>query len=176
MKIISVRQHPEIAAQAIAYIQSKWASPESMPVYEDCITQSLRSDSPLPQWYLLYDGDDIIGCVGLITNDFISRMDLWPWACALFVEEQHRGKGYGARLLARAGEDAKRSGFPCMYLCTDLSGYYEHHGYQFVGFGHHPWGETSRIYTIELQGCDQSAPQAERECSTKTDTGLSLEK
>ena len=150
MKIVSVREHPAIAAQAIAYFQSKWATVESLPVYEDCILQSLHSPSPLPQWYLLYDGERVAGCAGLVTNDFISRMDLWPWVCALYVEEAYRGQGFGALLLARAAEDAKHYGFGSMYLSTDLHGYYEHYGYQYIGIGYHPWGEKSRIYGIDL--------------------------
>ena len=150
MRIISVREYPAIATQAIAYIQSKWATAESMPVYEDCILQCLHSESPLPQWYLLCDEERIAGCAGLVTNDFISRMDLWPWICALYVDEAYRGNGYGALLLSQAAEDAKRYGFRSMYLCTDLRGYYERYGYQYIGTGYHPWGENSRIYGIDL--------------------------
>ena len=62
MKLISIKEHPEWKEQAIQYFQSKWASEQSMMVYEDCITHCISSISPLPQWYLLMDGKKIIGC------------------------------------------------------------------------------------------------------------------
>ena len=29
-------------------------------------------------------------------------------------------------------------------------GYYEKYGFNFIGMGYHPWGETSRIYKLDL--------------------------
>ncbi len=104
----------------------------------------------LPQWYLLMDNDVIIGCAGLITNDFISRMDLYPWVCAIYIEEEYRGNAYGSILLEQAKKDAKEGGFSHLYLCTDHIGYYEKYGFEHIGAGYHPWGEMSRIYSISL--------------------------
>ena len=68
MKVVNVRKKPEYREKAIAYFQSKWANENSMMVYEDSITRSITAKSPLPIWYLLLDGEEIIGCAGLITN------------------------------------------------------------------------------------------------------------
>lgn len=146
MKIISVQENPECMNQAITYFQNKWATEESMMVYEDSITHCTDISNSLPQWYLLMDEDKIIGCAGLITNDFISRMDLYPWVCALYVEENYRGNAYGSILLEKAKQDARNGGFNNLYLCTDHIGYYEKFGFEYIGIGYHPWGENSRIY------------------------------
>lgn len=150
MNIVSIRERPDLAAASIAYFQKRWASPDSMAVYRDCITACLHSPSPLPQWYLLLEGERIIGGAGLITNDFISRMDLWPWVCALYVEPDCRGHAYGGALLAYIKEDARRLGFRDLYLATDHVGYYERYGFTYLAQGYHPWGEDSRIYQASL--------------------------
>jgi len=150
MEIISIKKFPEYKDRAIKYFQSKWASPNSMEVYDDCITNCLTTISPLPQWYLLLDNDQIIGCAGLITNDFISRMDLYPWFCALYIEEEYKGNAYGSLLLEQAKIDAKTGGFSHLYLCTDHIGYYEKYGFEYIGIGYHPWGDSSRIYAVAL--------------------------
>lgn len=150
MKVISIKEFPEYKELAIKYFQSKWASPSSMKVYEDCITNCITTTSPLPQWYLLLENDKIIGCAGLVTNDFISRMDLYPWVCALYIEEEYRGNGYGSLLLEQAKIDARMGNFSYLYLSTDHIGYYEKYGYKYIDIGYHPWGDSSRIYAVKL--------------------------
>jgi len=144
-EIISVREQPDLARQAIAYVQSKW--PQVLPIiYEDCISHCLEAPAPLPQWYLLRLDGEIIGCSGLITNDFISRIDLYPWICALYIEEKRRGWAYGALLLEKSRQDCARFGFTSIYLATEHVGYYEKYGFRYIAQGYHPWGEESRIY------------------------------
>ncbi|MBT8303305.1 MAG: GNAT family N-acetyltransferase [Bacteroidia bacterium] len=149
MKIVSVRENPDYKEKAIAYFQKSWES--VLPViYEDSITHCINARDSLPQWYLLEKNEAIIGCAGLITNDFISRGDLYPWVCAIFVEEAQRGNAFGSLLMEKAKTDAKNAGFHYLYLCTSHIGYYEKYGFTYIGQGYHPWGEASRIYEIKL--------------------------
>ncbi|WP_277017059.1 GNAT family N-acetyltransferase [Flavobacterium lindanitolerans] len=106
MRILSVRQEPEYKDIAIKYLQQSW--PEVSPImYEDCISNCIGAEQFLPQWYLLEKDNEIIGCAGLITNDFISRGDLYPWICALYIDEEHRGNNYAALLLEKANRIRK---------------------------------------------------------------------
>ncbi len=149
MKIISVRESPEYKDVTIKYFQSKWTA---LPIiYEDSITHALTTPNPLPQWYLLEKEGKIIGCTGLVTNDFISRMDLYPWICGVYIEEKHRGNAYASLLIERAKEDTLKSGFFRVYLSTDHIGFYEKYGFKYIGQGYHPWGEESRIYEAVLK-------------------------
>lgn len=149
MEIVSVREHPAYEKQTIACFQNYWANEQSMKVYEDCIHHCLYAASPLPQWYLLMDGETLVGCAGLITNDFISRMDLYPWICALYIREAYRGHAYGSLLLDRAKKDAGNAGFSHVYLCSDHVGFYEKYGFTCIGTGFHPWGEDSHIFEAD---------------------------
>lgn len=149
MHILSIKTQPEYKEEVIAYFQKVWTfiSPR---IYRDCISNTIGSPNPLPQWYLLKDGEITVGCAGLITNDFISRMDLYPWICALYIEPEYRGKFYSKHLIDFIKSDALRLGFKTLYLSTDHVGFYEKLGFQYIAQGYHPWGEESRIYTIDL--------------------------
>jgi len=150
IRVANVRKYPEYKNRAIEYFQKHWASKDSLMVYDDCITHSISAKGPLPIWYLLLDDDKIIGCAGLITNDFISRMDLMPWLCALYVEEAYRGQNLGKMLIDCIKQDAAAAGMERLYLCTGHVGYYEKYGFEYIGDGYHPWGEQSRIYEYVL--------------------------
>lgn len=146
MNVINVKKQPEYRNRAIKYFQDKWASSESLKVYEDSISRSIKTASPLPIWYLLEEQGRIIGCCGVITNDFISCMDLYPWLCALYIEEDMRGRSLGKMLIDQAITDSRLAGFKSIYLCTDHTNYYEKYGFTFIGTGYHPWGESSKVY------------------------------
>ena len=77
----------------------------------------------------------IIGNYGLIMNDFISRQDLWPWLCALYVDEAFRGRAFGAQMLEHGIQESRRLDFDNLYLCTDHIGYYEKYGWLYIGNG-----------------------------------------
>lgn len=149
LKIISVREQKDYLNQAIVFLQESW-SEVSPIIYEDCITHAIHAENPLPQWYLLLKDDKIIGCAGLITNDFISRMDLYPWVCAIYISEKERGNNYASLLINRAKEDTKNFGFNYLNLCTDHAGYYEKFGFEYIGQGYHPWEEESKIYQLKI--------------------------
>jgi len=152
INIIAVREHPEYLDRAVDYFSSKWGVDRN--VYQDCIANSLDTESPLPRWYLMMKGEcgetpRIIGSYGLIVNDFISRQDLWPWLCAVYIEESERGKALASRLLEHGRKEAARLGFPTAYLSTDHVGLYEKYGWQYIGQGYGVSGRETRMYKAD---------------------------
>lgn len=144
IRIIAVRDNPKYVDRAADYFAAKWGVARC--IYLDSIGTSMSTNSHLPRWYLMLKDDEIIGSYGLITNDFNSRQDLWPWLAALYIEESERGSGLGARLLAHGVQEAARLGFETVYLFTDHIGYYEKYGWTYIGSGYGVDGEESRVY------------------------------
>lgn len=147
--IILVNDNPDFLDKSIDYFTEKFGIERR--IYEDCISNSITTKSNIPRWYLLIYGENIVGGFGLIANDFVSRQDLYPYLCALYIEEKHRGKKLGQELLLHARKEAKHLGFHKIYLCTDHIGYYEKYGWSYIGTGYHPWGEQSRLYEISTE-------------------------
>ena len=146
--IISVRECAEYVERAAKYFSSKWKVGYNL--YYDCIKHSITTPNPLPRWYLLANGNnEIVGSYGLITNDFNSRQDLWPWLCALYVEENKRGQKLGSMMLEHGKCEAKKLGFDALYLMTSHVGYYEKYGFSYFAKCYTP-GDEGRVYVTAI--------------------------
>lgn len=145
--IIGIRENPGFAEEAIQYFTKRWGIDER--IYRDCIMHSLTTSSNLPRFYLMIEGDQVIGGFGLITNDFVSRQDLSPYLCALYIEEDMRGMKLGSQLLEHGRKESSRLGFDKLYLCTSHNDYYEKYSWRFIGSGYHPWNDASKIYEAD---------------------------
>lgn len=143
-KIIKITEMPEIKEKAAKWFHEKWGVP--FEAYRESMEAALNGD-PVQQWYLCLDGDKIIVGMGVIANDFHDRKDLSPNVCAVYTEEEYRGKGICGELLGFVVADNKAKGNSPIYLVTDHTGFYERYGWEFLcmvqGNGER---EMSRMY------------------------------
>ena len=93
---ITLREKPELKDTAAEWFHQKWGVPKE--AYLECMTDYLGGKTE-NGWYLCMDGDQIIGGLGVIDNDFHDRKDLTPNVCAVYTEEAYRGNGIAGTLL-----------------------------------------------------------------------------
>jgi predicted N-acetyltransferase YhbS len=151
LEIVNVKEYGPGIDKAVDYIHGIWGSEQNYSFYKDAIHHSSLPGKPLPQFFLLLKNEEIIGCSALITNDFISRHDLYPWMACLYVAETERGNQYGNLLMKHVEQETKKAGFSNLYLTTHHDGYYEKYGWKRIEDGIDLFsGQPSRIYLKEL--------------------------
>ena len=126
---ISLGEKSEIMGLAAEWFHSKWGVPTE--AYLECMDAYLCSETEYG-WYLCLSGNQIIGGMGVIENDFHDRKDLTPNVCAVFTEEGYRGQGIAGNLLNMVVNDMKSKGISPIYLITDHIGFYEKYGWEFL--------------------------------------------
>ena len=116
----------EIAAD---WFCSTWGVPRE--AYLKCMDAYLGGKTEYG-WYLCLDNERIVGGLGVIENDFHDRKDLYPTVCAVYTEKAYRRKGIAGKLLDMAVEDLRSMGISPVYLVSDLTGFYERYGWEFL--------------------------------------------
>ena len=144
-ELIRLADRPEIKERAARWFHEKWGVPQA--AYLESMEASLSGAAPVPQWYAAIELGRIIGGLGVIENDFHDRKDLAPNVCAVYTEEDRRGRGIAGALLSFACADMKARGMDTLYLVTDHTAFYERYGWEFFcmaqGDGEE---EPSRMY------------------------------
>ena len=148
--IWKIREHPELLDRAAEWFHEKWGVP--LEAYRESMAECCTGGGAAPQWYAAVDGDEIVGGMGVIENDFHPRKDLSPNVCAVYVEEARRCQGIAGELLGLVCADMAELGVDTLYLLTDHTSFYERYGWEFFcmaqGDGE---AEPSRMY-IHTQG------------------------
>ena len=124
----SLRERPALLESAAEWFHKKWGVPKE--AYLACMESYLKKETEYG-WYLCMDRDKIVGGLGVIENDFHDRKDLTPNICAVYTEEEYRGRGIAGHLLDMAVNDLKAKGITPVYLVTDHTGFYERYGWEF---------------------------------------------
>lgn len=125
---ITLRERPELKERAAAWFHSKWHVPKE--AYLACMEDYLRHKTEYG-WYLCLDGENIVGGMGVIDNDFHDRKDLSPNVCAVYTEADYRCQGIAGQLLHLVVSDLKAHNITPVYLVTDHCGFYERYGWEF---------------------------------------------
>ncbi len=128
-RYIKLREKPALKNAAAEWFHNKWGVPAE--AYLACMNDYLDQKTEYG-WYLCMDGEKIIGGMGVIENDFHDRKDLAPNVCAVYTEEEYRGKGIAGKLLNMTVEDLRSKGITPVYLVTDHIGFYEKYGWEFL--------------------------------------------
>lgn len=128
-EIKALRERPELKNEAARWFHEKWGIP--LEAYLESMEECLSGEHPVPQWYLALEKGAIIGGMGVIENDFHDRKDLAPNVCAVYTEEDRRGRGVARALLNDVCADMKARGIDTLYLVTDHTSFYERCGWEF---------------------------------------------
>lgn len=148
IKIMNLRDTPELIPEAAAWFAAKWGIPREE--YEASMRESAESRAPVPQWFAVTDArGKITAGAGIIQNDFHDRKDLSPNLCALFVEERYRRRGIAGELLDFAREAMRRAGIPKLYLVTEHTSFYERCGWRHTSDAASDDGVKMRVYEAE---------------------------
>ena len=127
-KFITLRENEQLKDAAASWFNSKWGVQKE--AYLECMDSYLSGETEYG-WYLCLCGDEIVGGLGVIENDFHDRKDLTPNVCAVYTDEEHRGNRIAGNLLDMAVEDLRKKGVSPVYLVTDHTSFYERYGWEF---------------------------------------------
>ena len=83
LQFIALRDKPALMNMAAEWFHSKWGVPKE--AYLECMEAYLKQETELG-WFLCLDGEQIVGGLGVIENDFHDRPDLTPNVCAVYTE------------------------------------------------------------------------------------------
>ena len=126
---ITLRDVPEWMLPAAEWFHNKWGIPTE--AYLECMEAYLHDETEYG-WYLCLNGNQIVGGMGVIENDFHDRKDFVPNVCAVFTDEKYRNQGIAGNLLNMVVDDMKSKGISPIYLVTDHIGFYEKYGWEFL--------------------------------------------
>jgi len=130
VRMIRLIDCPEMKERLANWFHEKWGIPKE--AYLQSMDECLTGRAAVPQWYAAMEGDRIIGGMGVIENDFHNRPDLAPNICAVYTEEDMRGRGVAGALLGFVCADMQTRGIETLYLVTDYTSFYERYGWEYL--------------------------------------------
>ena len=146
---LPVRDWPEAKEEIAAWFRDRW--PDAPEAFRESIIDCLGTETGIPQWYVVVRGSRIVAGCGVVGKPCQGRKEPTPHVCAVYVDKEFRNRGIAGFLLQTVCDDMAAMGVGTLYLLTELSGFFERYGWQFLGPVRGDDGKLSRLYAHHTQ-------------------------
>lgn len=131
MNIIKLRRESEFVPIVSNWLWREWGNSSNVKYWRSWVERS-TCDTDVPQTYIGKSGNDIVGTVSLWRCDLQSCQDIFPWLGGLYIDKPYRGRGYAKQLVDFAVNAAYELGYHEIYLFTELHGFFENLGWNYL--------------------------------------------
>ena len=138
MKFIRLERsanHRPYVDQVVDWFYRWWGAPGGFKFEQvrEFVEHSLNDGARLPQLFAAVDEERLFGVFAVsMSDDLITRCDVYPWLANVYVDESLRGQGVGRFLLSNLDAVMSELGLPELFLYTKHNGLYEKFGFEFV--------------------------------------------
>ena len=113
----------------------EWWGTEENYKYDDIyayMKNSFNKDK-LPQTFIMYLDDKIIGMYQITYRDLFVRPNIYPWVANIYIDKEYRNKGYGKILISSIKNIVKENTtFNELFLYTTHKNLYEKYGWECI--------------------------------------------
>ena len=113
----------------------EWWGIEENYKYDDVyayMKNSFNKDK-LPQTFIMYLDDKIIGMYQITYRDLFVRPNIYPWVANIYIDKEYRNKGYGKILISSIKNIVKENTtFNELFLYTTHKNLYEKYGWECI--------------------------------------------
>lgn len=143
MRIMNLREDEDSLPVLARWHQDEWHFLEPTGTLRDRIRKMKRCfcNAFVPSIYIAKEKNALLGSAAIVEHDMDTRTDLTPWLAGVYVSENHRKRGIGARLVRYVMQQAGAHGFETLYLYTPTQRVF----YQKLGW--------TTVEEIEYKGC-----------------------
>ena len=135
VRIDYLADHPELADTLAEWFYNEWgrSNPNASPETTRAWIRDHANRNTLPLAVIAFSAEVPVGAACIRATDLASRPDLGPWLGSVYVVAEHRRRGIGRQLVARAEKEAWSQGIKKLFLFTyDQEQLYASLGWRFV--------------------------------------------
>ena len=135
MEIIKLKDTKNFIFNKICEWNYNWWGIRNNNSFEEvkCTLKHSLCTERLPQTYVALIDNEPAGMYQIaMSDDLISRPDIYPWLINVYVDEKFRGKNVCRELMNTVKENAKKANLTELFLYTKHIGLYEKFGWKFV--------------------------------------------
>lgn len=120
----------------------------------ECYLEHSLCENRLPQTYVAMIDNEPVGMYQItMSDDLVSRPDIYPWLVNVYVDEKYREKKLCRKLMNTVKENAKKVNLTELYLYTKHIGLYEKFDWEFVEEVNNFKSDSpiERLYRLDIQ-------------------------
>ncbi|MGY0216394.1 GNAT family N-acetyltransferase [Endozoicomonadaceae bacterium StTr2] len=157
MKISLLADHPHESEKIAQWYFDEWAHTAPGMTLEKVIEkvrEKACNRNEIPFAFVIHEDQELTGVAELKFRENSNHPEYEHWVGGIYVNPQHRGKGYAGILIARAKDYAREEGIKSLYLqCEDHNiDLYLKHGFRVLHqAGHHEITTTIMVWDSGIE-------------------------